>query len=52
MQVVEEIDRFKKDHSEKVGMHAEFRDSWIPIESVEALSMVFQLKAQITVCCT
>ena len=38
MQVVEEIDRFKKDHSEK-GMPEEFQDFWIPIGNRAALPM-------------
>ena len=48
MQVVEEIDRFKKDHSEKGRNAGEFQGSWIPIEPAEALPMAFRLRARIT----
>ena len=51
MQVVEEIDRFKKDHSEK-GRNARRISRLLDSYRVQALSMVFQLKVQITVCCT
>ena len=40
MQVVEEIDRFKKDHLKKAETPGEFQ-VLIPIETADALPMVF-----------
>ena len=38
MQVVEEIDRFKKITQKKAGMLGGFQDLWIPIEPAEAFA--------------
>ena len=51
MQVVEEIDRFKKITLKKAETPGGFQGSWIPTGPAEALPMAFLLRARITACC-